>query len=284
MGLLLCGSGHRVVAGVPAAFSRARWAAGGLAVVGPSAWQAGLVATLPEVGVAAAVAAGIANWLRLRREPELAAARAALMSGRARDGLRGPGRSDDGDDGHRIFVDPWADEGETRPGAAASRAGPVRTALISALLRRMARQTGAAAAARRWPHDPARLVALVPWAREPTSGTHRRLCRPVLRGGGGGGGRRPFRHRGPVTERSGVGIPTFVQRRADYPTWTAWDRALAGCCASFDPDPGGIGGFMKLVGAGVPRPVRGPVHQHPSVLLLYAVLRCTASEMRWSTG
>jgi hypothetical protein len=66
-----------------------------------------------EVGVAAAVAAGVANWLRLRREPGLAAALAA-PGGPAppRDGPGTP-TGDDGDDGHRIFVDPWADDDET---------------------------------------------------------------------------------------------------------------------------------------------------------------------------
>src|SRR5207247_1575792 len=33
-----------------------------------------------------------------------------------------------------------------------------------------------------------------------------------------------------------VGIPTFVRRVADYPARAAWDRALADCCAAFDPD------------------------------------------------
>jgi len=59
------------------------------------------------------VAAGIANWLRLRREPELAAALAPpAPAGR----VFGTGAGDDGaDDGHRIFVDPWADDNRTGP-------------------------------------------------------------------------------------------------------------------------------------------------------------------------
>ena len=107
------GAATGCVIGVLAAFSGGPLGSGRLAVVGPSAWQAGLVATL-EAGVAAAVAAGIANWLLLRREPELAAARAAPRP--AGDGDRA--RNDvDGDDGHRIFVDPWADDGEPRDGS-----------------------------------------------------------------------------------------------------------------------------------------------------------------------
>jgi hypothetical protein len=60
--------------------------------------------------VAAAVAAGIANWLRLRRDPELAAALAAPEF--AGGGL-GSMAGDRDHDGHRIFVDPWADDEET---------------------------------------------------------------------------------------------------------------------------------------------------------------------------
>ena len=115
-----CGVVTGFVVGILAAFSGGPLGSGRLAVVGPSAWQAGLVATL-ETGVAAAVAAGVANWLLLRREPELAAARAA--PGAAGNGLR-VRTSDDGDDGHRIFVDPWANEGETRPGARRRAPGP----------------------------------------------------------------------------------------------------------------------------------------------------------------
>jgi hypothetical protein len=103
-----CGAATGCVIGVLAAFSGGPLGSGRLASVGPSGWQAGLVATL-EVGVAAAVAAGAANWLRLRREPGLAAALAA--SGSAGDGFR-VRAGEGGEDGHQIFVDPWADDEE----------------------------------------------------------------------------------------------------------------------------------------------------------------------------
>ncbi len=95
------------VTGLLAVFSGGPLGSGRLAAVGPSGWQSALVAVL-EVGVAAAVAAGLANLLRLRRDPELAAALAARAW--PPDGHPVPA----GDDGHRIFVDPWAgDDGDT---------------------------------------------------------------------------------------------------------------------------------------------------------------------------
>jgi hypothetical protein len=58
------------------------------------------------------VAAGVANWLRLRREPGLAEALAAPGGPAPAHNDAGTPADDDGDDGHRIFVDPWADDGE----------------------------------------------------------------------------------------------------------------------------------------------------------------------------
>jgi Family of unknown function (DUF6350) len=95
------------VTGLLAAFSGGPLGSGRLATVGPSGWQAAVVATL-EVGVSAAVAAGIANWLRLRRDPALAAARASRTTG---DRGRFPGLAGRAEDtSHRIYLDPWAGE------------------------------------------------------------------------------------------------------------------------------------------------------------------------------
>lgn len=112
-----CGAATGLVVGVLAAFSGGPLGRERLISVGPSGWQAGLVATL-EVGVAAAVTAGIANWLRLRREPALA----AVMTGMAsrHDDYEAAG---DDQDGHRIFLDPWADD-ETREAAGRPPPGP----------------------------------------------------------------------------------------------------------------------------------------------------------------
>jgi hypothetical protein len=105
------------VTGVMAVFSGGPLGSGRLAAVGPSGWQSGLVAVL-EVGVAAAVAAGLANLLRLRRDPELAAALAPPRARRPA-GRPAPG----GDDGHRIFVDPRAGDDADRTGRGGARRG-----------------------------------------------------------------------------------------------------------------------------------------------------------------
>ncbi|HBW18722.1 MAG TPA: hypothetical protein DEH11_06775 [Actinobacteria bacterium] len=62
---LACGGVTGCLLGVAAAFSGGPLGSGRLAAVGPSAWQVAVVAAL-EVGVAAAVTAGVANWLMLR--------------------------------------------------------------------------------------------------------------------------------------------------------------------------------------------------------------------------
>jgi Family of unknown function (DUF6350) len=106
-----CGAATGVVIAVLAAFSGGPLGSGRLAAVGPSAWQAGVISVL-EVGVAAAIAAGLANWRRLRRDPALAA-RAAAVGASPAGRRRAPAGA--GDDGHRIFLDPWASAGDEVP-------------------------------------------------------------------------------------------------------------------------------------------------------------------------
>jgi Family of unknown function (DUF6350) len=108
-----CGILAGAVLGVMAAFAGGPLGSGRLSAVGPSGWQVGVVAAL-EVGVAAAVTAGVANWLRLR---------AAGGSAPAEHGAAGngelpalavthvpdqPADHEADDDGHTIYLDPWA--------------------------------------------------------------------------------------------------------------------------------------------------------------------------------
>ena len=114
------------VTGALAAFAGGPLGDGRLSVVGPAGWQVAAVSIL-EVGVAAAVTAGVVNWLSLRR---LAGSRAAAQA----DTPAPPGRlspaglltaaGDDG--GHTIYLDPWAGEGESGAGhgTAVSDHGP----------------------------------------------------------------------------------------------------------------------------------------------------------------
>jgi phosphoribosylglycinamide formyltransferase 1 len=68
-----------------------------------------------------------------------------------------------------------------------------------------------------------------------------------------------------------VGIPTFVRRVADYPARAAWDRALADCCAVFDPDLVVSAGFMKLVGPAFLDRFGGRfINTHPALLPAFA--------------
>ncbi|HEV2373254.1 MAG TPA: DUF6350 family protein [Streptosporangiaceae bacterium] len=95
----VCGVGTGVVLAVLAAFSGGPLGSARLVTVGPSAWQTGLVAVL-EDGVAAAVAAGVANWLFLRRNPPAAGVTES----------RQPSGEEQAD--HHIYLDPWADPGD----------------------------------------------------------------------------------------------------------------------------------------------------------------------------
>jgi Family of unknown function (DUF6350) len=90
-----------------AAFSGGPLGDGRLAAVGPSGWQVGLVAIL-EIGVTAALTAGAANWLILRRATKRKAENRPAPA-RSAAGIT-PGVIDETDDagGHRIYMDPWA--------------------------------------------------------------------------------------------------------------------------------------------------------------------------------
>ena len=61
-----CGVATGIALGLLAAFAGGPLGSGRLTAVGPSGWQVGVVSVL-EVGVAAAVTAGLVNWLRMRR-------------------------------------------------------------------------------------------------------------------------------------------------------------------------------------------------------------------------
>jgi hypothetical protein len=103
-----CGALTGCVLGVLAAFAGGPLGDGRLAAVGPSGWQVGAVASL-EVGVAAAVTAGIANWRRQRAVRTSAGSAAAPPRPRpATTAVPGPGPGAAPDDGHTIYVNPWA--------------------------------------------------------------------------------------------------------------------------------------------------------------------------------
>ena len=65
----------------------------------------------------------------------------------------------------------------------------------------------------------------------------------------------------------GRGIATFTHRVKDFPERTAWDRALAGSCASYRPDLVISAGFMKLVGPDFLAAFGGRfINSHPALL------------------
>jgi hypothetical protein len=104
---LLTGSLTGVVIGFLAKFSGGPLGAGRLASVGPAGAESGLVAVL-EVGVTAALVAGAANWLVLRRHIRRLAASGKIPApvGVPSAGVPSAGAMGD----HRIYYDPWADE------------------------------------------------------------------------------------------------------------------------------------------------------------------------------
>jgi hypothetical protein len=100
---LAAGAAAGCVTGALAVFSGGPLGTGRLAAIGPSGWQVALVATL-EMGVAAAITAGIANWLLIRRRR----ARGGATMGEAWQHAPEPA-------GHHIYVNPWADDENREP-------------------------------------------------------------------------------------------------------------------------------------------------------------------------
>jgi hypothetical protein len=113
---LACGVACGCMLGVLAAFSGGPLGGARLTAVGPSGWQVAVVGAL-ELGVSAAISAGVANYLGLRQTASQvrAAARAAPAN-------LGPTAAawtaEPADSGHVIFLDPWArDPASRRPSA-----------------------------------------------------------------------------------------------------------------------------------------------------------------------
>jgi hypothetical protein len=128
-----CGVATGFALGLLAAFAGGPLGSGRLTAVGPSGWQAGVVSVL-EVGVAAAITAGLVNWFRMRR---LTLAGAVSPGPREADprapdhpeypgagpGLRAGGRGAE-ESGHHIYVDPWADADDGADGGRPDPPGP----------------------------------------------------------------------------------------------------------------------------------------------------------------
>jgi hypothetical protein len=111
---LVTGTLTAVIIGFGAKFSGGPLGAGRLASVGPAGGEVGLVAVL-EVGVTAALVAGAANWLIIRHHVRRISRFQAPAPGNIRISSPLPALIvDETDDagGHRIHVNPWADEPE----------------------------------------------------------------------------------------------------------------------------------------------------------------------------
>jgi hypothetical protein len=121
---LACGAVSGILLGLLAAVSGGPLGDGRLAAVGPSAWQVGVVSAL-EIGVGAAVTAGLANYRALRMTGALAGHRGAAPVPAGPVPAPAPVADPTGDqagDGHVIYVDPWA--GDPPSSQHRPRAGP----------------------------------------------------------------------------------------------------------------------------------------------------------------
>jgi hypothetical protein len=115
---LACGAVCGGVLGVLATFSGGPLGSLRLAAVGPSGWQAAVIGTL-ELGVSAAISAGAANYLGLRRAGTLARPGSRPAAPGASGAVR---TADPAGAGHVIYLDPWA--GDQPPGPPASVVSP----------------------------------------------------------------------------------------------------------------------------------------------------------------
>ncbi len=125
-----CGLLTGCVLAAAAGFAGGPLGDGRLAAVGPSAWQVGVVAGL-EIGVAAAVAAAVATYLRYRATARSGPGKAAdgagitpagasgarVAASSHSTGVRSAGAGHtpandvaEPDDGHTIYLNPWADD------------------------------------------------------------------------------------------------------------------------------------------------------------------------------
>lgn len=106
---LACGAVSGVLLGLLALVSGGPLGDGRLAAVGPSPWQVGVVSAL-QLGVAAAVTAGVVNYLALRRDGALTAPLQPTLPTLAGPAATGPDDTEPDDTGHVIYLDRWAGE------------------------------------------------------------------------------------------------------------------------------------------------------------------------------
>ena len=133
-----CGVATGFALGLLAAFAGGPLGSDRLTAVGPSGWQAGVVSVL-EVGVAAAVTAGLVNWVRIRRLAAAGLIFPGAGTAEAGPGPLGPGPLKPGPratgsrlardpgagtDGHYLYVDPWGDAEDTGDGGRPEPPGP----------------------------------------------------------------------------------------------------------------------------------------------------------------
>ena len=133
-----CGVLTGLALGIGAAFAGGPLGDGRMAAVGPSPWQVAAVASL-EVGIAAAITAGLVNWWYVRTRWDAQAGRVSARAGFGVSAPDQPGqRADEGrpwpagrlastgdEHGHVIYIDRWAgDEGGDGARARRNRGGP----------------------------------------------------------------------------------------------------------------------------------------------------------------